>query len=196
LKKKKRSEDELKKAWKERLLRESGILEKDHYDLALKKITELESAIVKKGLETPTLKRLFNHTKKRFGLLSVSKEDLAKLIRDILNDMDDIASINEISLELAKRGYELSRFRLEKILLELSAKGIIFINRGVISSKRPSDTRLAIKLLEFMKEKGRTKINDAVMFLRRDQSVVNLIVSDLNKFGLIVIDKNNEIIYV
>jgi len=196
LKKKKRSEDELKKAWKERLLRESGILEKDHYDLALKKITELESAIVKKGLETPTLKRLFNHTKKRFGLLSVSKEDLAKLIRDILNDMDDIASINEISLELAKRGYELSRFRLEKILLELSAKGIIFINRGVISSKRPSDTRLAIKLLEFMKDKGRAKINDAVMFLRRDQSVVNLIVSDLNKFGLIVIDKNNEIIYV
>lgn len=187
-----KEKDELKKAWKERLLKESSIAEKNYCEMAIKKIIELESAITKRGLDTPTLKRLFDHTKKRFSLLNISKEDLLGLIKDILNHMGDIASINEISLELIRRGYELNKFMLEKILLELSMKGIIIVNRGVISSKRPSDTKLAVKLLEFIKKRNKVKINEVVTFLKRDLSVIDLIINDLNASGLITIDRNNN----
>ena len=197
LKKRKKSDAELRRLWKERLLGESEFLEKDYSERVLRRITELESIIIKKGLDTPTLRRLFNHTKKRFGLLSISKDDLVELIKEILAEKDEIASINEILLELAKKRYEVNRFKLEKILLELSMKGIIFINKGVVSSKRPSDTKLAVKLLNLVKERRKITFSEALMFLRRDDSVVNLIIDDLSAVGLIAVDKSSgEIIYV
>lgn len=198
MKKRRENENiEIKKKWKERVLRETAVIERKQYNMFLKKVMELESVIARKGLETPTLRRLFEHTKQRFGLTESDAMDLIQIIRNILEDMDDIATIEEIRFRLTKEGREISLFDLEKTLLRLSESGVVHVTHGIISLKRPSDTQLAIKILDTVKKRKKATFSDLIQVTARSEKVIRVIVDDLIKLGLVVVDEvKGEIIYV
>ena len=96
-----------------------------------------------------------------------------------------------------KKGVEIDLRTLERILVNLSQKKIIYINQGVISNVRPADTALGRKILQIIRETGKISVQKLAKKMKISDAIMTTVLNDLAINGLIVIDEEHgEVIIV
>ena len=194
---KKKKSEELKREWKHKIHRELMRNEMRERNLIVKKLDSLEEILREKGLDTPKIRRLLEHTRRRFGISSANFDEIENQILKILNDNEGILSIKDLWRNLLKKGVEIDLHTLERILVNLSQKKIIYINQGVISNVRPADTALGRKILQIIRETGKISVQKLAKKMKISDAIMTTVLNDLAINGLIVIDEEHgEVIIV
>jgi len=160
--------------------------------MLIRDIEKIEDQLSKKGLITPHFRKIFNMIKVHLEIQP--SEPLEDKILHLLKKQNDACSIEDLIKELIKNEIPVTRQQVERKIFELAKKGILFVHKGIIFSKKPSDTKYGKAILELLQKRKIVAKKELLDHFNVPQQLLDIIIEDLLQTGIIVVDDKDNII--
>ncbi|MGQ4892035.1 MAG: MarR family transcriptional regulator [Candidatus Njordarchaeia archaeon] len=165
----------------------------------LERLIDMEKRFKDEGLLTEDIKKVIASIRARLGAPEyIGVEGKAKLekkiveldIIDILAKRGDVIKVVDLRRALAKLGWVLSEYSIEKAVANLSKKGLVVVKKGYVARGKFSDSKTGKQILNYLIEKKKAKIDEIVKELGIERGLVHVILNELEENGMIVREKD------